>query len=101
MQSPLQASEHGHKHHDMKKIPAAAMEHKAVHAVGIVDQIVADQNKLKITHEPIKGWNMGAMRMTFHAGPKVDISQLKEGQKIKFMATNPKVGTYVVTKIMP
>ncbi len=100
LQAPAQAAEHGHHNHDMKAMPSAAMEHKSVAAEGVINQIVTAENKLKVAHQPIAAWNMGAMQMTFHLAADVDISNLKEGQHIKFMLTNPKVGTYVITKIM-
>ncbi|MCW8883852.1 MAG: copper-binding protein [Motiliproteus sp.] len=99
-QSPAIAGEHKHHHgHDMKAMKQMS-EQKAVDAVGVIHQIDASERVLKIQHEPIADWNMGAMRMKFHAAPGVDLSNLKEGQKIKFKTSNPKVGRYVVTEIV-
>ncbi|MEH6813263.1 MAG: copper-binding protein [Motiliproteus sp.] len=100
LQTPSIAVAHEQQHDHMKAMPAMVMENNSVVAEGVINQIVAAENKLKISHEPIKAWNMGAMRMSFHLAPGVDISGLKEGQRIKFMLENPKIGTYLITKIM-
>ncbi len=72
----------------------------AVSARGVVREVIEQSRKVKIYHEPIAAWKNRAMQMTFHLAPDVDIKALTEGEEIHFMATNPSVGKYVLTRLL-
>ncbi len=96
---PLFAGSHegGHSGHKMQM---GAMSKDAVSATGEIKEIVTSANKIKVYHEPIKAWKMGAMQMTFELADGIDINSLKQGQKIHFMVKSPSTGKYLITKIM-
>lgn len=53
---------------------------------GLVKKIDAKLMKVTIKHEELKNLGMPAMTMVFAKGEKVDITKLKEGQKVQFIA---------------
>ena len=82
------------------KMPMGEMNKEAVSAKGVVKEILADANKVKVHHQPIQAWKMGAMQMTFELGPEVDISKLKAGQTIHFMTKSPSTGKFIITRLL-
>ena len=55
-------------------------------ADGTIKKIDTAQKKITIKHGELKALDMPSMIMVFAAGEAVDITKLKEGQKIKFLA---------------
>ena len=53
---------------------------------GMIKKLDVKQNKITIKHEELKNLGMPGMTMVFAKGEKVDLTKLKEGQKIQFIA---------------
>ncbi|OMH33638.1 copper-binding protein [Motiliproteus sp. MSK22-1] len=91
----------GHKTgHSGHKMASGEMDAMPVPATGVIKEVVSSANKIKVQHEPIEAWKMGAMQMTFELAPGLDINSLEAGQKIHFMVKSPSTGKYVITEIM-
>lgn len=71
-----------------------------VMAKGVIKQVDRNKRWLKVEHQPIGAWNMGAMLMRFHLDDQVDIAGLKSGMSIHFHVSNPSVGKYLITEIL-
>ena len=67
-------------------------------ADGTIKKIDAAQKKVTIKHGELKDLEMPPMTMVFAAGEKVDLAKLKEGQKVKFMASRVN-GRLTVTEV--
>ncbi len=67
-------------------------------ADGTIKKIDAAQKKLTIKHGELKDLEMPAMTMVFAAGDAVDLTKLKAGQKVKFLASRVN-GRITVTEI--
>jgi Cu/Ag efflux protein CusF len=67
-------------------------------ADGTIKKIDAAQKKLTIKHGELKDLDMPPMTMVFAAGEKIDLAKLKEGQKVKFMASRVN-GRITVTEV--
>ncbi len=96
--SPALADSHG-EGHGMKPM-AAEMKHSVTMATGVIKEVASAERKLKIYHQPIDAWNMGAMQMTFQLAPNVDIDSIKVGMGIRFLVSNPAVGQYQIIEIV-
>ncbi len=53
---------------------------------GEVKKVDASAGKLTIKHGPLTNWDMGAMTMVFRVKDPEMLTQVKEGDKIKFIA---------------
>lgn len=96
------ASSTNHQHnanHTMQPIttPSRPLQVPAMGEIKAVDRV---NRKLKVMHQPIEAWNMGAMQMSFHLAPEVDITALKAGMNIHFRLQNPSIGKFIITEIM-
>lgn len=67
-------------------------------ADGTIKKVDAAQKKITIKHGPLKDLEMPAMTMVFAAGDAVDLSKLKAGQKVKFVASRVN-GRLTVTEL--
>lgn len=99
--------DHSHMKGEEKAMDHSKMDHgkmkmkmtdKPVPAVGVIKGI-DHEGIIKVYHEPIEAWNMGAMQMKFRLAPSIDIHSLKVGQKIKFMTKTEGIGKYLITEI--
>ncbi len=72
------------------------------HGDGVVRAIDADERRLMITHGPVSGpLEMSPMTMAFRVAPKVDLSSLSKGMKIKFTISRDAKGLYVIEDVQP
>ena len=67
-------------------------------STGEVKKVDKDAGKLTIKHGPLKNLGMGAMTMIFKAKDLAMLNQVKEGDKINFVAENAN-GQLTVTKL--
>lgn len=67
---------------------------------GVVKGIVRSTNQLKIRHQPIPEWSMGAMQMKFFLAPYLEITDFHEGQKIKFRLYQKNMMQYTILEIL-
>lgn len=67
-------------------------------ASGTIKKVDAAQKKITIKHGELKDLEMPAMTMVFAAGDAVDVTKLKAGQKVKFMASRVN-GRLTVTEV--
>lgn len=67
-------------------------------ASGTIKKIDAAQKKITIKHGELKELEMPPMTMVFAAGDAVDLTKLKAGQKVKFMASRIN-GRLTVTEV--
>ena len=65
---------------------------------GMIKKIDTAQKKITIKHGELKELEMPAMTMVFAAGDAVDVTKLKAGQKVKFMASRVN-GRLTVTEV--
>ncbi|RDE18277.1 hypothetical protein DV711_16575 [Motiliproteus coralliicola] len=103
-------SDHGHKQSEEKAMDHSKMDHgkmnpgkmkmsdKPVPAVGVIKDI-DHKGYVKVYHQPIEAWNMGAMQMKFKLAPSIDVHSLKVGQEIEFMTKTEGMGKYLITEI--
>lgn len=117
----LMAQSHGNEaKHDMKAMPEKSMSEdhkmsghdmssmkmsngdrtKKVSAKGVIKHIDNSSRKIKVYHQPIAAWKMGAMQMTFELTSDVNIDALEMGKEIHFMVHSPSTGKYIISKIM-
>lgn len=71
--------------------PGAAMDHAAMTAKlseGMVKKVDKAQAKLTIRHGPLENLGMPAMTMVFRVKDTSWLDQMKDGEKIRFMADN-------------
>jgi Cu/Ag efflux protein CusF len=67
-------------------------------ADGMIKKIDTAQKKITIKHGPLMDLEMPAMTMVFAAGETLDLTKLKAGQKVKFMASRVN-GRLTVTEV--
>jgi len=67
---------------------------------GVVKGILPSTNQLKIRHQPIPEWSMGAMQMKFFLAPYLEITDFHEGQKIKFRLHQKNMMKYTILEIL-
>lgn len=69
-------------------------------AEGTVNSVKTKDNKLNITHGPVKGL-MDSMTMDFAVLDPAMLEEVKSGSKIKFTITKDKSGNFVITDLEP
>lgn len=95
------ADEHKMSGHDMSSMKMSKGDRtKKVSAKGVIKHIDNSSRKIKVYHQPIAAWKMGAMQMTFELTSEVDIDALEMGKEIHFMVHSPSTGKYIISKIM-
>jgi Cu/Ag efflux protein CusF len=67
-------------------------------STGEIKKVDKDAGKLTIKHGPLKNIGMGAMTMIFKTKDPAMLNQVKEGDKINFVAENAN-GQLTVTKL--
>lgn len=67
-------------------LSAAGTAWAADYTNGMIKKLDMKQSKITIKHEELKNLGMPGMTMVFAKGDKVDLTKLKEGQKIQFIA---------------
>lgn len=76
------------------KMPAADATHRGA---GIVKEIKAAENKIKIDHGPIQSLGWGGMTMFFDVSERRLLENLKPGDKVAFDIGRDKNGRFVIT----
>lgn len=91
------SNSHSMYHHAAPNAKAPVSE---VITSGVVKGIVPSTNQLKIRHQPIPEWSMGAMQMKFFLAPYLEISNFHEGQKIKFRLHQKNMMQYTILEVL-
>lgn len=78
---------------------AQAMASEVVTA-GVVKAVLADTRQLKVQHQAIPEWDMGAMQMKFGLAEGISPAQFSDGQQIKFRLRQEHMMTYVITEVL-
>lgn len=92
-------SMHQHKT-PMAQAPVAQAPVAEVITSGVVKGVVPSTKQLKIRHQPIPEWSMGAMQMKFFLAPYLQISDFHEGQKIKFRLHQKNMMKYTILEVL-
>ena len=87
-------SGHGH---DMKEMKGHEMSMKGIHSSGTVNGV--KDGKINISHGKIKELGWPPMKMDFAVADGVDVSKIKEGQKVEFTLGKGKGGMYEIMDI--
>lgn len=85
-------------HH--KDEPAAATNTAFMATAGEVKKVDKESGKVTLKHGPIKNLDMPGMTMLFRVKAPAMLEQLKEGDKIKFMADKIN-GAFTITQFEP
>lgn len=80
--------------------PAATTQQPAAMAAGEVRKVDKDQGKVTIRHEPLTNLGMPAMTMVFRVKDPSMVDQVKEGDRIRFVAERVN-GAITVTQWEP
>ena len=67
-------------------------------AEGVVRKLDPENRKITLKHGDIKNWNMPGMTMLFRLQEKVEIDQLKPGDKVMFHVEKIE-GAYTITDL--
>nr|WP_228050858.1 copper-binding protein [Pontibacterium sinense] len=88
--------------HSMHQHSAATAETQVAEVVtsGVVKGILPSTNQLKVRHQPIPEWSMGAMQMKFFLAPYLEITDFHEGQKIKFRLHQKNMMKYTILEVL-
>ncbi|MEH6579557.1 MAG: copper-binding protein [Amphritea sp.] len=106
-----------HKHQDSAAMAGDnAMSHDAMssenqsHAMnmmasdvlisGVVKGVLSETGQLKIQHQAIPEWSMGAMQMKFTLASGLSAADFSEGQQIKFRLHQENMTKYTITEIL-
>jgi Cu(I)/Ag(I) efflux system membrane fusion protein len=72
-----------------------------VFASGRVDEIDAQQRRVRISHGPIDALGWPSMTMVFDVRPGVDLDTLRVGQGVRFALEQEHAGEYVLSRVFP
>jgi len=70
----------------------------AITGKGVVNAVMADKNKINMSHEPIEALNWPDMTMDFDVSSEIDLSGFKPGDQVMFELKEGKSG-YVITSM--
>jgi Cu(I)/Ag(I) efflux system membrane fusion protein len=73
----------------------------AIEGVGVVNEVMAGDRKVNLTHEPIPAISWPTMTMGFDVAEDVDLSALKAGDRIRFTLGEMGVGMYRILSVRP
>lgn len=74
------------------RVAAADAKQAAVSGTGVVEQVKADQGKVKINHEPIPALDWPSMSMYFRVKDKAVLEGIATGDKVQFDLEKGKTG---------
>ena len=74
------------------RVAAADAKQAAVSGTGVVEQVKADQGKVKINHEPIPALDWPSMSMYFRVKDKAVLEGIANGDKVQFDLEKGKTG---------
>ena len=80
--------------------PVATTQQPAAMAAGEVRKVDKDQGKVTIRHEPLTNLGMPAMTMVFRVKDPAMLDEVKEGDRIRFVAERVN-GAITVTQWEP
>ncbi|MDI3326337.1 copper-binding protein [Pontibacterium granulatum] len=90
------ASHSMHQHGSPKMKPMTV----EVVANGVVQSVMAETNQLKIRHQPIPEWSMGAMQMKFSLAPGMSTKVFRHGQQIKFRLRQENMMEFTILEVL-
>jgi len=70
-----------------------------VMGTGRINKVMADGHMVNISHQPISELNWPKMRMNFKTSDKVNLKELKPGQKVQFKLQVDKDNNYLINEI--
>lgn len=74
------------------RVAAADTKQAAVSGTGVVEQVKAEQGKIKINHEPIPALDWPSMSMYFRVKDKAVLEGIATGDKVQFDLEKGKTG---------
>ncbi|UZE94524.1 copper-binding protein [Alkalimarinus alittae] len=76
-------------------------EQKMTHVMGNgrINKVMAKGHMVNISHEPISELNWPKMRMNFKTSDKVNLGELKPGQKVQFKLQVDQDNNYLINEI--
>jgi len=90
------SSHDAHNHNEMKAIKG----NKQAKVKGVINKINAAQKQLNVTHEPVKELGWPKMTMDLPVTSKIDLSKLKQGDKIDFILKQGRDKKFRIIKVM-
>lgn len=90
------ASHAMHQHGSSKMKPMAA----EVVTSGVVKGVLVETSQLKIRHQPIPEWSMGAMQMKFSLAPGMSTEEFSNGQQIKFRLRQENMMEFTILEVL-
>ena len=78
-----------------------AQAEPAIEGVSVVNEVMAGDRKVNLTHEPIPAISWPTMPMGFDVAEDVDLSALKAGDRIRFTLGEMGVGMYRILSVRP
>lgn len=90
------ASHAMHQHGSSKMKPMAA----EVVTSGVVKGVLVETSQLKIRHQPIPEWSMGAMQMKFSLAPGMSTEEFSNGQQIKFRLRQVNMMEFTILEVL-
>lgn len=73
----------------------------AAEGSGTVNSVDAEKHKINISHAPIRALHWPSMTMDFPVSPEVDLSQVRQGAKVRFKLVRAESGTLEIHSIQP
>jgi Cu/Ag efflux protein CusF len=67
---------------------------------GVVKGVLSETGQLKIQHQAIPEWSMGAMQMKFTLASGLSAADYREGQQIKFRLQQENMMKFTITEIL-
>lgn len=84
---------------DFKRMSEPEPPPESVWAIGVVDDIYADEGIAAITHEPIPEWDWPTMSMEFAYDEAIDIDKVSAGVPIRFRMSKTPSGEYRIDEL--
>ena len=87
------------KQQGLEDISKEKIQTSSIFSTGVLREIIADERKVKLSHEPIPALSWPAMTMDFELAKEVAVPTLSTGTKLQFEMRSVDEYTYEITKI--
>lgn len=63
--------------------PLSFAEENTATVTAVVESVILSKHMLKVAHDPVPAWGLPKMKMKFPVAEGVDLSAIKEGQRVE------------------
>jgi Cu/Ag efflux protein CusF len=63
--------------------PLSSAEESTATVTAVVESVILSKHMLKVAHDPVPAWGLPKMKMKFAVAEGVDLSAIKEGQRVE------------------